>query len=110
MCSFEFLAALEVNKEEERGAYRVYKNSSFFRKGEVGDWKEHLSPEMAEKIDRVTREKMSQYAKDVQDLEISKTRCVQMGSRPGPSRARAWPRLGENPYSALNWAPGPDSA
>ncbi|XP_072992036.1 cytosolic sulfotransferase 13-like [Typha latifolia] len=30
----------------------------FFRKGRVGDWKNYMSPEMAEKIDRVMKEKL----------------------------------------------------
>lgn len=37
------------------------KNSSFFRKGKVGDWKEHLTPEMAETMDRIMQERMSQF-------------------------------------------------
>ncbi|KAK1274305.1 Cytosolic sulfotransferase 12 [Acorus gramineus] len=59
MCSFERLSGLEVNKNGSivfgRGEI---KNKGFFRKGEVGDWKRHLSLEMAERLDRITEEKL----------------------------------------------------
>ncbi|XP_043692819.1 cytosolic sulfotransferase 15-like [Telopea speciosissima] len=48
--------SLEVNKTGKlmpRGD-----NAVFFRKGEVGDWMNHLSPEMAEKIDKITEVKL----------------------------------------------------
>ncbi|CAN1137028.1 Cytosolic sulfotransferase 17 [Linum perenne] len=44
--SFDRLKNLDVN------------NSHFFRRGEVGDWRNHLTTEMAERIDNVTRMKL----------------------------------------------------
>ncbi|XP_057801851.1 cytosolic sulfotransferase 5-like [Salvia miltiorrhiza] len=58
LCSFEGLRGLEVNKKGKLDATRV-DNSAFFRRGEVGDWKNYLSPEMAERIDRIVEEKFS---------------------------------------------------
>ncbi|KAK1273193.1 Cytosolic sulfotransferase 5 [Acorus gramineus] len=55
MCSFERLSGLEVNKY---GRFGSVKNQTFFRRGEVGDWKSHLIPEMAERLDRITEEKL----------------------------------------------------
>ncbi|KAK1296008.1 Cytosolic sulfotransferase 12 [Acorus calamus] len=55
MCSFERLSGLEVNKH---GRFGSVKNQTFFRRGEVGDWKSHLTPEMAERLDRITEEKL----------------------------------------------------
>ncbi|KAK1273535.1 Cytosolic sulfotransferase 5 [Acorus gramineus] len=58
MCSFERLSELEVNKNGRRGiGSREIENKEFFRKGVVGDWKRHLTAEMAEQLDRITEEK-----------------------------------------------------
>ncbi|KAJ9560268.1 hypothetical protein OSB04_005428 [Centaurea solstitialis] len=59
LCSFENLSNLEVNKAGSND-YKVAEvdNSLFFRKGEIGDWKNYLSEEMKERIDRITNEKL----------------------------------------------------
>ncbi|KAK6116883.1 hypothetical protein DH2020_049374 [Rehmannia glutinosa] len=55
LCSFENLKNLEVNKNGDiRG---VLKNSSFFRKGKVGDWTNYLTPDMAERIKKIMESK-----------------------------------------------------
>ncbi|XP_038986098.1 flavonol 3-sulfotransferase-like [Phoenix dactylifera] len=60
LCSFEKLSSMEVNK---RGVYEVRETSvpheSFFRKGKVGDWANHLSREMGETLDRIVQEKLA---------------------------------------------------
>jgi hydroxyjasmonate sulfotransferase len=33
-------------------------NSVFYRKGEVGDWVNHMSREMGEKLDRIVQQKL----------------------------------------------------
>ena len=60
LCSFEKLSSLEVNKN---GKHRVdtsiaSKNSMFFRKGEIGDWANNLTPEMGARLDDIMEQKL----------------------------------------------------
>lgn len=56
LCSFEFMKNLDVNKN---GVSELsFESKIFFRKGEVGDWKNYLTPSMAERIDRLFEEKL----------------------------------------------------
>ncbi|WJZ98879.1 hypothetical protein VitviT2T_017373 [Vitis vinifera] len=59
LCSFENLSNLEVNKIGTLAASptRVRANDVYFRRGKVGDWKNHLTTEMVECLDRITKEK-----------------------------------------------------
>ncbi|WCJ34351.1 Cytosolic sulfotransferase 17 [Euphorbia peplus] len=61
LCSFENLSNLEVNKSKITNKYIPIQieNNLFFRKGEVGDWKNYFTPEMAERLDQITRDKFS---------------------------------------------------
>ncbi|XP_008785781.2 cytosolic sulfotransferase 7-like [Phoenix dactylifera] len=56
LCSFEKLRNLEVNKTHKRDAVHLAKFDSLFRKGKVGDWRNHMSPEMARKLDEITQQ------------------------------------------------------
>ncbi|MBA0707185.1 hypothetical protein Golax_019257 [Gossypium laxum] len=58
LCSFESLSNLDVNKSVAKRSERPVSNSDFFRKGEVGDWVNHLSPEMVEKMNQITEQKL----------------------------------------------------
>ncbi|KAI3840862.1 hypothetical protein MKX03_009990 [Papaver bracteatum] len=56
LCSFEHLKNLEVNKN---GYWRNHiEKKVFFRKGEVGDSKNYLTPLMVERLDRLMEEKL----------------------------------------------------
>ena len=60
MCSFETLTGLEVNQGGgvSHGNRVHFDNSVFYRKGEVGDWVNHMSREMGEKLDGIVQEKL----------------------------------------------------
>ena len=57
-CSFENLKELDVNKHGKLSVRSNLGNKVFFRKGEVGDWINHLSPSMVESVNKVIEEKL----------------------------------------------------
>ena len=55
LCSFDNMRNLEVNKS---GTTKLgIKNHTFYRSGQVGDWKNCLTAEMAGNLDQITQEK-----------------------------------------------------
>ncbi|XP_017630261.2 cytosolic sulfotransferase 15-like [Gossypium arboreum] len=57
MCSFENLKELEVNKKGLHAS--GIPNTDFFRKGEVGDWSNHLTTSMVERLEKLIQEKLN---------------------------------------------------
>lgn len=57
LCSFEKLSNLEVNKEGKMSTGEEHR--AFFRHGEVGDWKNHLTVEMIEQLNTITEKKLA---------------------------------------------------
>ncbi|XP_040382174.1 cytosolic sulfotransferase 5-like [Oryza brachyantha] len=58
LCSFEKMKGLEVNRRGTSGSYKSMPRDAFFRKGVAGDWVNHMSPEMAARLDEVFRDKL----------------------------------------------------
>ncbi|KAM5567486.1 cytosolic sulfotransferase 12 [Rosa sericea] len=56
LCSFETLSNLDVNKNGKLSSGEEH--SAFFRRGEAGEWRNLLTAEMAEQLDRITEEKL----------------------------------------------------
>ncbi|CAN6276358.1 unnamed protein product [Urochloa humidicola] len=58
LCSFENMRGMDVTKKGRTDlVIGTVENSSFFRRGVVGDWKNHLSPETARRIDTIIASK-----------------------------------------------------
>ncbi|CAA0361876.1 unnamed protein product [Arabidopsis thaliana] len=55
LCSLSNLRSVEINKT--RTSSRV-DFKTYFRKGQVGDWKSYMTPEMVDKIDMIIEEKL----------------------------------------------------
>ncbi|CBI15346.3 unnamed protein product, partial [Vitis vinifera] len=118
LCSFESLSNMKVNKTGTfRAGYLTVDKNSFFRKGEVGDWKNHLTAEMAERLDKITERNLDGFSIflalqlwTINPLKCS--RCCQSfaltklagkqsgmakkGTRVGPHRnppSRSWERI-----------------
>uniref|UniRef100_A0A803MMS5 Sulfotransferase n=2 Tax=Chenopodium quinoa TaxID=63459 RepID=A0A803MMS5_CHEQI len=55
LCSLESLKEMEVNKSGN--FYGFFENKALFRKGEVGDWTNYLSPSIVKSFDQNIQEK-----------------------------------------------------
>ncbi|CAL5442432.1 unnamed protein product [Camellia sinensis] len=61
--SFENLSNLDVNKTRKHcpGSAVEMDSNRYFRKGKIGDWKNHLTVEIAEEMDWITEQKFGKY-------------------------------------------------
>ncbi|KAF3434244.1 hypothetical protein FNV43_RR25347 [Rhamnella rubrinervis] len=59
LCSFEILKNLEVNRTHKPYLEGGAPANAFYRKGEVGDFVNHLDPSMVENLMKITQEKFA---------------------------------------------------
>lgn len=59
LCSFQTLKDLEVNKNGKGAIFADSENKDLFRKGQVGDWINHLTPLMVEQLSNIMDKKLS---------------------------------------------------
>ncbi|KAK9683878.1 hypothetical protein RND81_10G171500 [Saponaria officinalis] len=57
LCSFKNIKELEVNKSGTT-LNNIIDTKTFFRKGEVGDWTNHFTPLMVEKMDQLMQDRL----------------------------------------------------
>lgn len=56
LCSFDNMKNLKVNSGD---SVSDFANEWYFRKGKVGDWTNHMTPDMARRLDVIVEEKLS---------------------------------------------------
>ena len=56
LCSIEKLKNLEVNSGGSYGS--PFANDWYFRRGGTGDWANHMTPDMARRLDAIVEEKL----------------------------------------------------
>ncbi|CAM0870990.1 unnamed protein product [Alopecurus aequalis] len=57
LCSMETMKGLDANNIGTSGIFIKFPHKSYFRKGVVGDWVNHMTPEMASRFDSIVEDK-----------------------------------------------------
>ena len=59
LCSFQTLKDMEVNKNGKGAIFADSENKDLFRKGVVGDWINHMTPSMVDRLRNIMDKKLS---------------------------------------------------
>ncbi|KAF0897192.1 hypothetical protein E2562_034237 [Oryza meyeriana var. granulata] len=71
-CTMENLSRLEVNRSGTIDIVdSVVANNTFFRRGVVGDWRNHMTPEMARRIDEITESKLGAVGQSMSSINFA---------------------------------------
>ncbi|KAE8819802.1 Flavonol sulfotransferase-like protein [Hordeum vulgare] len=58
LCSIETMKGLEANRTGASGVFYKFPHEANFRKGVIGDWVNHMTPEMAQRLDAIVEDKL----------------------------------------------------
>lgn len=69
LCCLPKLKSMEVNKSGNN--YLAMKNEAYFREGVIGDWSNHLTPEVARKLGKIVDDALRGSGLDLPSPTVS---------------------------------------
>uniref|UniRef100_A0A0E0C8Y1 Sulfotransferase n=1 Tax=Oryza meridionalis TaxID=40149 RepID=A0A0E0C8Y1_9ORYZ len=105
LCSFDNMVGLEATKGgSTQLTTTTVPNSAFFRRGEVGDWANHVSPEMAQRIDAITEAKFAEKSREVGKRSTRRQARLQVAAAAVPPFGRMICSMASSSLLPAEWA------